>query len=762
MRQGSRRFHFFEPVITSIVLTILVLTTYAYFFRAPYAGFNFTRGMVFEVYVPGSPGNELQVGDRLLQVGEVSWRDFEQNLRQTLFENVRPGQVVPIRLLRDDQAITVNWRFPGPTRTEVVQRLTSGWWLAYVFWLAGAISVLFLRPRGRLRGLLIGFFFLTALWLAAGSGPSHWQVWESAVLFRAAIWLSVPVYLHLHWEFPRPLGRLPAAVVWSGYLAGIGLAVAQWFQWLPRGAYAYAFLLAILGSLALLAAHIVLRPDHRRDIRSVGAMTVVALLPSLSLAALQILTPFPPVAATGAILALPAIPAAYLYSAFRQGTGELELRVNRAISLYLFLILLGTASLILIAVANRWLGLSGAVMPLAALTAVLSALAAIALFPRFERLIERRLLGIPLPPTHLAETYSDRITTSIDPGNLVELLTGEILPSLLVRQSALIWLEEDQAFAPLYLSGVGESHLPTGDDIPALVEECGKYRIPPTSNHDQDPFPWIRLILPMRLGEKLLGFWLLGRRDPDDWYGQKDILVLQAIANQTAIALVNVAQAGRLHGLYRASIDRQELERTRLARSIHDEILSQLALLSMSMDAERPDREFEESYQKIVTHLRDMIHDLRPAMLSYGLRPALEELVDELSERVDESIVVQLDVPPTEVRYDPILEQHLFRIVQQACDNAVRHAQPKTIRIEGDLDLRQLSIRVIDDGAGFPGASPTMDQLLVRRHYGLVGMHERAALIGAELKIDSAPGNGTQVTVHWRAGKSGQWPVDSG
>ena len=750
MQQRSRRFHFFEQVIASIVLGLLALTTYAYFFRVPYAGFNFTRGRVFEVYVSGSAGNELQEGDRLLQVGDVSWRDFEQNLRQTLFENVRPGQVVPIRLVRDNQEININWRFPDPTRTEVIERLTSGWWLAYVFWLSGTISVLFLRPRGRLRGLLIGFFFLTALWLAAGSGPSHWQVWESAILLRVAIWLSVPIYLHLHWEFPRPLGHLPEAVTWSGYLAGIGLAVAQWFQWLPRGAYAYAFLLAILGSLVLLVAHTVLRPEHRRDIRSVGVMTVVALLPTLSLAALQILTPFPPVAATGAILALPAIPAAYLFSAFRQGTGELELRVNRAISLYLFLILLGTASLILIAVTNSWLELSGAVTPLAAVTAVLGALAAIALFSRFERVIERRLLGIPLPPTHLTETYSDRITTSLDPRNLVELLTGEILPSLLVRQSALMWLGEDQAFTPFCLNGVVESRLPAAGDIPGLIGESGKYRIPPTSNHDQDSFQWIRLILPMRIGEKLLGFWLLGRRDPDDWYSQRDILVLQAIANQTAIALVNIAQADRLHGLYRASIDRQELERTRLARSIHDEILSQLALLSMSMHDERPDREFEESYQKIATHLREIVHDLRPAMLSYGLRPALEELVDEISERTDDTVTVRLDVPQIEARYDSNVEQHLFRIVQQASENAVRHAQAKTIRIEGDLGPAQLSISVIDDGAGFAGDSPTMDQLLVHRHYGLVGMHERAALIGAELKIDSAPGVGTQVTVSWK------------
>jgi signal transduction histidine kinase len=754
MQPGSRRLHFFEQAISLIVLGALALTTYVYFFRVPYAGLNFTRGKVFEVYASGSTGNEILEGDRLLRVGEVSWRDFEKNLRQTLFENVRPGQVVPIRLLRDNQEITVNWRYPGPTRSEVIERLTSGWWLPYVFWLSGTISVLFLRPRGKQRGLLIGFFFITAVWLAAGSGPSHWQAWESAILFRAAIWLSLPIYLHLHWEFPRPLGHLPKAIIWSVYGAGIGLAALQWFQLLPRGAYNYAFLLAILGSLALLLAHAMLKPEHRRDIRLIGIMTVAGLLPTLTLAALQILTPFPPVAATGAVLALPLIPAAYLYSAFRQRTGALELRVNRAISLYLFLIVVGTAALILITVTSSWLELSGAATLLGAVAAVLVALVAIILFARFERVVERRLLGIPLAPTHLTETYSGRITTSLDSRDLVEVLAGEILPSLLVRQSALMWIEEEKSCRPFYFNGVAESQLPASDDVPALVEEAGKYRIPPTSTQGQDPFEWIRLALAMRVGEKLAGLWLLGRRDPDDWYSQRDILVLQSIANQTAIALVNIAQADRLHGLFRASINWQELERARLARGIHDTVLNQLAVLATHADNPEPSREFDKSYQKIVTYLREIVHDLRPAMLTYGLRSALEELADELAERAEGSLEIQFDIEQSAARYDSQVEQHLFRIIQQACENAIQHAQAQAIRIEGEVEQTQLSIRVIDDGIGFAGSSLALDHLLMQKHYGLVGMHERAALIGAELKIASAPGAGTQVIVDWKAGKN--------
>jgi GAF domain-containing protein len=82
-----------------------------------------------------------------------------------------------------------------------------------------------------------------------------------------------------------------------------------------------------------------------------------------------------------------------------------------------------------------------------------------------------------------------------------------------------------------------------------------------------------------RIGGKLIGIWLLGRRDPDDFYAQSEISVLQTISNQTAIALNNIAHAELLHALYQADIERQEKERAALARGLHDEVLNQLAVL---------------------------------------------------------------------------------------------------------------------------------------------------------------------------------------
>ncbi len=100
-----------------------------------------------------------------------------------------------------------------------------------------------------------------------GGGASGYHLFYSALLLRSAIWISVPVYLHLHWIFPRPLEKLPLILVWIVYLIAMGLAVVQWFQWIPSSFYLLGFLIAIVGSIILLIIHAIKQTDMRRELR---------------------------------------------------------------------------------------------------------------------------------------------------------------------------------------------------------------------------------------------------------------------------------------------------------------------------------------------------------------------------------------------------------------------------------------------------------------------------------------------------------------
>jgi two-component system, NarL family, sensor histidine kinase DegS len=101
-------------------------------------------------------------------------------------------------------------------------------------------------------------------------------------------------------------------------------------------------------------------------------------------------------------------------------------------------------------------------------------------------------------------------------------------------------------------------------------------------------------------------------------------------------------------------------------------------------------------------------------------------------------------------RHPVEVEQHLYRLVQQALANAHQHAQATMIRVDGRLSPDQLCLEIVDDGVGFsPAEELDVSSLVARRHFGLVGMMERARLVGAEVTLETALGQGVRVLIHW-------------
>ncbi|MCI0577679.1 MAG: hypothetical protein L0331_15945, partial [Chloroflexi bacterium] len=360
-----------------LVLLILFIFTYARFIRLPYAGLRYgPEGEIVELYVGPEAG--VRLDDQLIRVGAVSWADFQNNPRQVLFDGRRRGEIVPLEIQRDGQTVSIAWRFPGPTFQEFIQRLNSEWWLAYVFWLAGTATALLIRPRDARWRLLVAFNYLTAIWIIIG-GVASWHVWESYFLFRAFIWLALPVYLHLHWLFPRPLGRLPAVLPWIGYLAAVALAGIEWLQLLPDSAYGAPFLLAIGGSLILLAGHFVLRPGQRRDLALLAAAVGVVLIPLVGVLVAQLTgIPLPAAIQGGALLALPALPGAYFYTIYRQQLGgRLAVQTRRLLRLYLATILFGTVLIIALGILASQPGFAGSTIFIGVAVGLLAVLIAI-------------------------------------------------------------------------------------------------------------------------------------------------------------------------------------------------------------------------------------------------------------------------------------------------------------------------------------------------------------------------------------------------
>jgi signal transduction histidine kinase len=224
-----------------------------------------------------------------------------------------------------------------------------------------------------------------------------------------------------------------------------------------------------------------------------------------------------------------------------------------------------------------------------------------------------------------------------------------------------------------------------------------------------------------------------------------DEALLQAFASiaATAVATARSVEEQRLRDAIHAS----EEERRRWARELHDDTLQALGGLRMVLaaarrggDAGRLRGAVDEAVVRIeeqIHGLRGLIRELRPAALDeLGPAAAIEDLAARASER--DGITVTADVRLGAPRFPPELETALYRIVQEALANAVRHGNPRRVEI-GVTQTGGLIYAVIrDDGNGFDPAAPTDG-------FGLTGMRERVALLHGELELSSST-EGTTVT----------------
>ena len=196
----------------------------------------------------------------------------------------------------------------------------------------------------------------------------------------------------------------------------------------------------------------------------------------------------------------------------------------------------------------------------------------------------------------------------------------------------------------------------------------------------------------------------------------------------------------------------QEEERRRLARELHDDTIQALIALNQRVQMARRSltdhptgeklAELEEMTAQTIADARRFARALRPIYLEeLGLSPALEMLVRDADLA---AVRWELSGPPR--RLHPEIELTLYRMAQEALSNALRHAQAQRIDIQLTFAPEIVTLVVADDGQGF--ALPDSPAAMAPRgHFGLLGLYERAELIGAQLHIASKPGGGTRVVV---------------
>jgi signal transduction histidine kinase len=216
-------------------------------------------------------------------------------------------------------------------------------------------------------------------------------------------------------------------------------------------------------------------------------------------------------------------------------------------------------------------------------------------------------------------------------------------------------------------------------------------------------------------------------------------------------------QAARLRDYFLADLfSTIEDERRRIARELHDGVGQTLTMLVVGLrsladsvgvaDLRQREAELCQLAQRALVDAKQLARGLRPSLLDdLGLAAAIERVAAEVEEHHHVPVAVDMQAM-TGQRLPERYETALFRIFQEAMANIVQHSGASHVSVRLAREPHRVILNVVDNGCGISATSTTHEPV-VDGHLGLVGMQERAALLGGTIAIEPADGRGTKITV---------------
>ena len=212
-----------------------------------------------------------------------------------------------------------------------------------------------------------------------------------------------------------------------------------------------------------------------------------------------------------------------------------------------------------------------------------------------------------------------------------------------------------------------------------------------------------------------------------------------------------------LSQVLRRTVLEQEAERQRIARELHDSLGQYLTVMQLDLDGIGRDSEASASIRRRVDKLKSLTTDvgqevnqlaweIRPTALDdLGLQKAFQQFLEEWAERSTLAFDVHLAL--NDRRLPPAIETALYRVLQEAIRNVVKHADASKVGVILEASAGEVRLIVEDDGKGFVWEAPE-GAIAASPRLGLLGVRERLALVGGLLEVETAPGSGTTLLIH--------------
>lgn len=257
------------------------------------------------------------------------------------------------------------------------------------------------------------------------------------------------------------------------------------------------------------------------------------------------------------------------------------------------------------------------------------------------------------------------------------------------------------------------------------------------------------LWVPLVVRDRAIGVLVAqDKQQSDPRFTDEDMRIAEAFAERAAVAIDLSERVAR--DALRRVVSGQELERKRLARELHDETgqaLTSILLRLRGIEEAKSDDEMRQSVLALRELVVSTLHDvrrlaveLRPKALDdFGLVPAIERLAETFAEQTN--LDVHLEAALGGSRLSGDVETALYRIVQEALTNVIKHANARTVSVVLTQKGERVVVLIEDDGRGFDPSGNHDNGL------GLLGMRERIALVGGRVSIESGADGGTTVAI---------------
>ncbi|MCL7454908.1 MAG: GAF domain-containing sensor histidine kinase, partial [Anaerolineae bacterium] len=374
---------------------------------------------------------------------------------------------------------------------------------------------------------------------------------------------------------------------------------------------------------------------------------------------------------------------------------------------------------------------------------------------RIQTLVDRTFFRRQVEARQALVAFSRELSTLRDRQEVAQLVVGTVQEAMAVGDVEL-YLADTREGQYLPAGNGGQGALAAdGPLLPWLARE----RRPlvaaldlPEAEAEALQASGVALAFPLLSGEELLGIMTLGEKRSGELYTQEELETLSTLSHSATLALENAHLHEERLAMLRQQLAQvtaaQEEERQRIARELHDGVGPSLASMNLRLrtarkllerDQEAAMRELEalaDLSQDNVRDIRRMIYDLRPAALDeLGLVPALRQYLGRC--RQEHRLQCSFSADGAE-RLPTAVETALFRIVQEAVNNVIKHADARRVEITLAWEDGVVALGVADDGRGFDPAAPRSE-----RHVGLWSMRERVLQLGGQFEVQSGPGQGT-------------------